>query len=88
LPAVWGNGAVEGLCARGGFEVSWSWEKGIAKQAKIKSNLGMTFRIREERQSVLSTSGKVSRNLYPNKGIIEFDTSPGQTYWIAFGREY
>jgi alpha-L-fucosidase 2 len=85
LPAVWGNGAVEGLCARGGFEVSWVWEKGVAKWAKIKSTLGMTCRIREERQSVLATPGKVSKNLYPKNGIIEFETNPGQTYTVSFG---
>jgi alpha-L-fucosidase 2 len=85
LPAAWSEGAAEGLCARGGFEVSWRWEKGVAKSATIKSKLGKTCRIREERHSELDMPGKVSRNLYPKNGIIEFETTPGQTYMVAFG---
>ena len=85
LPTAWSEGSVEGLCARGGFEVSWNWEKGVAKSATIKSNLGKTCRIREKRHSELDTPGKVSRNLYPKNGIIEFETTPGQTYTVAFG---
>jgi len=76
---------VEGLCARGGFEVSWRWEKGVAKSATIKSKLGKTCRIREERQSVLHGPGNVSRNLYPKNGFIEFETTPGQTYTVSIG---
>jgi alpha-L-fucosidase 2 len=85
LPAVWGEGAAEGLCARGGFEVSFTWKKGVLSVAEIKSKLGKTCRIRAERQSVLSTAGKVSKNLYPKNGIIEFETRPGQTYTVVFG---
>jgi len=85
LPAAWSEGAVEGLCARGGFEVSWRWEKGVAKSATIKSKLGKTCRIREERQSVLHGPGNVSRNLYPKNGFIEFETTPGQTYTVSIG---
>jgi alpha-L-fucosidase 2 len=46
LPDAWPNGYVKGLCARGGFEVDISWEKGQLKQTVIKSKLGNSFRIR------------------------------------------
>ena len=39
LPSEWKNGRIEGLCARGGFELSIEWsERGVT--AQIKSLLG------------------------------------------------
>ena len=40
LPESWANGSVTGLKARGGFEVSMSWEKGKLTTCDIKSILG------------------------------------------------
>ncbi len=37
LPDAWDKGSVIGLCARGGFEVSISWEDHLAKSAAITS---------------------------------------------------
>ena len=37
LPDAWDDGAVKGLCARGGYEVSISWEDGVLKQACLLS---------------------------------------------------
>jgi len=85
LPSSWGDGEAEGLCARGGFEVSWTWEKGVVKQARIKSKLGRTCRIRTERGAVLETPGAVPANLSPKGGFIEFETQPGQAYTVSFG---
>ncbi len=46
LPDVWATGNVEGLLARGGFEVNMNWQNGTLSQAKIKSKLGGNLRIR------------------------------------------
>lgn len=46
LPSVWKNGKVEGLCARGGFEVSIVWKDGAMTKASIKSTIGGTLRLR------------------------------------------
>ena len=40
LPTSWAKGSVTGLKARGGFEVSMSWEKGKLTTCDIKSILG------------------------------------------------
>ncbi|MFZ2055001.1 MAG: glycoside hydrolase family 95 protein [Candidatus Aminicenantales bacterium] len=85
IPESWGEGEVEGLCARGGFEVSMSWEKGFLSRAQIKSKLGQTCRIRTERSGVLETAGKQPRTLYPKDGIIEFETTAGGTYALSLG---
>jgi alpha-L-fucosidase 2 len=47
LPDVWKNGSVNGLRARGGFEIaSMEWKNGEISRLVIKSNLGGDFRIR------------------------------------------
>jgi alpha-L-fucosidase 2 len=45
LPDAWDKGAVSGLCARGGFEVSIVWENHQAKSAVITSKTDNTCKI-------------------------------------------
>ena len=37
LPEQWKDGAVSGLCARGGYEVSFSWEDGKVRDCTLKA---------------------------------------------------
>ena len=46
LPAEWSRGSVEGLKARGGFEVSLSWADGKLTRASILSRFGNECRVR------------------------------------------
>lgn len=46
LPKEWTHGRVNGLRARGGFEVSIEWEKGRLKQATLTSLLGQPCTVR------------------------------------------
>ncbi|HLP73625.1 MAG TPA: glycoside hydrolase N-terminal domain-containing protein [Bacteroidales bacterium] len=47
LPDAWSKGSVNGLRARGGFEIiEMQWENGRLKKALIRSNLGGNCRIR------------------------------------------
>lgn len=46
LPAAWPNGSVTGLCAPGGFEISFIWKEGKPRKIHIKSHLGGNCRIR------------------------------------------
>lgn len=47
LPDAWQNGSVQGLCARGGFEVTdLQWNHGKVSSVTIKSKLGGNLRLR------------------------------------------
>ena len=46
LPDSWSEGRVNGLKARGNFEVDMSWNGGQLLEASIKSNIGGKLRIR------------------------------------------
>ena len=46
LPRAWANGAVKGLCARGGFEVDVTWKEGRLTEAVIRSRAGQPCRLR------------------------------------------
>ncbi len=61
LPSAWPDGKVTGLRARGGFEVDIEWKDGKLVQAKIKSALGNTAKIRV-------TNGDKVRDLATEKG--------------------
>jgi alpha-L-fucosidase 2 len=37
LPEAWKDGAVSGLCARGGYEVSFEWKGGYVRDCQIKA---------------------------------------------------
>jgi len=46
LPDAWSNGRVSGLRARGGYEVDLEWKSGKLTDAKLKSTLGGSCKIR------------------------------------------
>ncbi len=45
LPAAWSHGSVTGLCARGGFVVDMTWDKGALTRAVVHSRLGGPCRL-------------------------------------------
>lgn len=46
LPAAWPDGSIQGLCARGGFEVDITWRRGELSSATIRSRRGGRIPVR------------------------------------------
>jgi alpha-L-fucosidase 2 len=52
LPKAWASGSVNGLCARGGFEINMAWENGELGSVDIKSQTDTNVTIRLGKQTV------------------------------------
>ncbi len=84
LPALcpsWESGSFRGLKARGGFEVSCTWEKGVITKCEINSLCGNKCRI-VCGESVKINGGAVE-TVYTD-GAAEFPTQKGKCYFIEF----
>ncbi|HYC84342.1 MAG TPA: glycoside hydrolase family 95 protein [Chryseosolibacter sp.] len=46
LPSAWKTGAIQGACARGGFELDIAWESGELKKLTIRSKEGKPCKLR------------------------------------------
>lgn len=46
LPSTFPSGEISGVCARGGFELSFSWEDGILQEVEVLSKAGEPCRLR------------------------------------------
>jgi alpha-L-fucosidase 2 len=64
LPDAWPSGSVQGLCARGGFEVKMNWANGQLTAAELKSKAGESCTVRyRDRVFTLQTEAGESYNL-------------------------
>ncbi len=81
LPSSWSDGEVNGLVARGNFEVSIKWEKGHLKSGSIKSNCGEKCALKYDGKIMLITDENDAEIETEFKdGITYFETEKGKTY--------
>jgi alpha-L-fucosidase 2 len=84
IPAVWANGAVEGLKARGGFVVDMKWKNSKVTTATIHSGLGRVCRIRSAAPiSQVSSATTTVSFTRPEENVVEFQTTAGEGYTIT-----
>ena len=85
LPNVWEDGSVDGLVARGNFEVSMDWADGAVTRADILSKNGGTATVQMDKASlatVVDEEGNVVEVKSLSKDKISFGTKTGKTYTI------
>ncbi|MBN2293260.1 MAG: glycoside hydrolase N-terminal domain-containing protein [Pirellulales bacterium] len=86
LPREWDTGEVQGLCARGGFDIDIRWDRHRATAVNIKSRRGGLCRVKFNRP--LASPPKIfdGKKLIEHKnlplGIIQFETGAEHSYQL------
>ncbi len=87
IPTAWQEGSVEGLCARGGLEVSIAWKKGGAVSAQVLALQSGRHMFRLPKGRKLSHVSNTSAP-QPTPGIdpqtFSFEVKQGQLYRFEF----
>ncbi|WP_218094527.1 glycoside hydrolase family 95 protein [Paenibacillus solanacearum] len=85
LPSSWTDGAVAGLRARGGFEVSLEWKDGTLAAGQIRSRAGERCRLLAPVPVRIVYNGTVIAGSKTPGAIVEFAAAAGETYDIRVG---
>ncbi|MBP3660108.1 MAG: glycoside hydrolase N-terminal domain-containing protein, partial [Oscillospiraceae bacterium] len=86
LPDVWAEGSVDGLVARGNFEISMDWTKGGITSATILSKNGGEAVIKADNvtlATVTDGSGNEVEFTVTEDGMISFATVQGESYTLS-----
>jgi alpha-L-fucosidase 2 len=83
LPEQWKTGAVEGLRARGGYEVDIAWKDGTLSKAVIEARYDGTCRLRTKTPVKVLEGNKEIQCAFSEKDLIEFDVQQGKKYLIV-----
>lgn len=84
LPDEWDEGNFSGVCARGAFELDFSWKNKSVTQLKLLSKAGEICRIEFKTGMKISNNNKsVTFKILPD-GIVEFKTIKGASYQVKY----
>jgi alpha-L-fucosidase 2 len=91
LPEAWSEGSYTGLLARGNFEVSAKWSKGLANKIEVLSKSGGTLELRYPnvaKANIKTARGKAVEFVTKSDDLVSIQTEKGQTYVINTIPEY
>ena len=83
LPDEWDNGKFSGVCARGGFELSFEWENRKLTALKIISKAGENCRINTNTDIRVFAKEKQLGLIKHDDGSFEFLTEKGEEYLVV-----
>ncbi|MDR1593246.1 MAG: glycoside hydrolase N-terminal domain-containing protein [Prevotellaceae bacterium] len=82
LPKEWKTGAVEGLRARGGYEIDLAWKDGKLSKALLKANYDKTCRLRTKTPVSVWEGNKEVPCSSSGENFVEFEAKAGKRYSI------
>ena len=78
----WDEGQFAGVCARGGFEVNFSWKNNALTSVEILSKAGKRCKIKSINKFTVFSEGKQIDVMKHQNNVLEFTTEKGKTYII------
>jgi alpha-L-fucosidase 2 len=82
LPDDWQTGTFKGVCARGAFELDYTWQNKQVTQLKITSKAGEMCRLEGKSNIKISCNGKMVDFNKLRDGKVEFKTVKGGVYVV------
>jgi alpha-L-fucosidase 2 len=82
LPSEWPEGQFKGVCARGGFELDFTWENKKITTLEVLSKAGVPFRLKTSNRVKIYMDGKLISFKKRPHNIIEFTTIKGKRYTL------
>lgn len=82
LPSTWSDGFVNGLCARGKFDIDMNWNSNKLTQATIRSLIGGKCQLRTNNQ-IMVTGTTVQQTPTESGYLTSFDTQAGKAYQVV-----
>jgi alpha-L-fucosidase 2 len=83
LPDEWETGSFSGVCARGAFELNFSWKNKTLTEAKLLSKAGQFCRIQAGGLNRVTNNRKPVKITKFKDGSIGFETKPGNSYLLS-----
>ncbi len=83
LPSEWSEGHFDGVCARGGFELDFSWKNGQMDSLKILSKAGKPCSLKTESKIQVLSEGQRIKIKKSTGNVKVFDTEVGKTYIVT-----
>ena len=81
LPTAWASGRMEGVCARGGFQLDFSWQNGKVQELQVLSKAGLECRVLPGKGAFQVTqNGKKVKTQSLEDGSLSFATEKGKAY--------